>query len=346
MKPDTESSAGHPAEATQDRAPEPTSWGKALGIAIGLAVLVGALVTAFAWPASETRPRDVPVAVVGPPEAVALVDQQLSSVMSGAFDVEAAPDADTARELILDREVYGAIVLDPAGPPQLLTASAASPAVAQVLQGVATQMAQQGTGASGPQVEDVVPLPDDDPRGTGFAAAALPMTLGGLLVGVALSFGVAGAARVVTGALVASAATGLVTALVVQVWLGSLEGNYWVNAGVIAFTVAAIASTLIGLNAVLGRPGIGLGALVVLLLGNPLSGVPSAPEMLPSGWGAFGQFLPPGAGGTLLRSTAFFDGAAAGVPLLVLAAWMAGGLLLAALGRRRLRMGPPALAHA
>jgi hypothetical protein len=29
--------------------------------------------------------------------------------------------------------------------------------------------------------------------------------------------------------------------------------------------------------------------------------------MLPTGWGTLGQMLPPGAGGSLLRSTAFFE---------------------------------------
>ncbi|MFW6034122.1 MAG: hypothetical protein ACOC9R_03215 [bacterium] len=347
MHPDTAGSqldSGHE-ERGQEAPPTPTPWGKALGVAIGLAVLVGALVTAFAWPASETRPRDVPLAVVAPADAVAEVEQRLSSAMPGAFDVEPAPDADAARELITDREVYGAIVLDPAGPPQVLTASAASPAVARVLEGMATQLAQQAGGAPGPQVQDVVPLPDDDPRGAGLTAAALPMTLGSLAVGLGMSFAVAGARRVIAGALVAAAATGLIAALVVQVWLGSLDGSYWVNAGVIALAVAAISVALIGLYAALGRPGIGLGALVMLLLGNPLSGIPTAPEMLPSGWGAFGQLLPPGASGTLLRSTAYFDGAAAGGPLFVLTAWLAGGLLLAAVGRRRLRFGPRALEH-
>jgi hypothetical protein len=73
----------------------------------------------------------------------------------------------------------------------------------------------------------------------------------------------------------------------------------------------------------------------MMLLGNPLSGLTSAPEMLPSGWGALGQLLPPGAAGTALRSVAFFDGAGAGRPLLVLSCWFVGGLLLCGLGALR-----------
>jgi len=48
--------------------------------------------------------------------------------------------------------------------------------------------------------------------------------------------------------------------------------------------------------------------------------------MLPSPAGAVGQLLPPGAGGNLLRSTGFFDGAAAGQHVAVLAAWVVVGL--------------------
>jgi len=85
--------------------------------------------------------------------------------------------------------------------------------------------------------------------------------------------------------------------------------------------------------ALIGAPGIGLGAAVMVLLGNPLSGAATAPEMLPEGWGTLGRMLPPGATGTLLRSVAFFDGAAIAGPLTVLAGWAAAGALLMGLGR-------------
>lgn len=54
------------------------------------------------------------------------------------------------------------------------------------------------------------------------------------------------------------------------------------------------------------------GALLMVMLGNPFSGVTSAPELLPEPFGMIGQRLPPGAGGSLPRSVAFFDGSAAG----------------------------------
>ena len=67
-----------------------------------------------------------------------------------------------------------------------------------------------------------------------------------------------------------------------------------------------------------------------MLIGNPLSGLTSAPEMLPAGWGTLGQLLPQGATATLLRSTAHFGGAGAESAILVLSCWAAVGTVLMA----------------
>ncbi|WP_234796844.1 mycobacterial-type methylenetetrahydrofolate reductase, partial [Mycolicibacterium porcinum] len=74
--------------------------------------------------------------------------------------------------------------------------------------------------------------------------------------------------------------------------------------------------------------GLGLGAALALLLGNPLSGLTAAPEMLPAGWGQLGQLLPQGATATLLRSTAYFGGAGADLAIIVLSCWVLAGLTL------------------
>jgi hypothetical protein len=96
-----------------------------------------------------------------------------------------------------------------------------------------------------------------------------------------------------------------------------------------------VAGAIAGLAAVLGPPGIGLGAIVVFLVGNALSGVSAAPELLPQPWGEVGQWLPAGAGGTLLRSVAYFDGAGGGAALAVLSGYAVVGLLLVAVGRAK-----------
>ena len=81
-----------------------------------------------------------------------------------------------------------------------------------------------------------------------------------------------------------------------------------------------------GLYNLVGKAGLGIGALVMIFIGNPFSAAATAPELLPQPVGGLGQLLPPGAGANLLRSTGFFDGAGAGEHVAVLAVWAVLGL--------------------
>jgi hypothetical protein len=132
-------------------------------------------------------------------------------------------------------------------------------------------------------------------------------------------------------------------------WTGVLAGSYLGGATAIALLTGAISATVAGLHAlavaafghrspVAGQVGIALGALLVFLIGNPLSGLAAAPEMLPQPWGEIGQFLPVGAGATLIRSAAYFDWAGGTRSVIVLASYvLVGLLLLATAGTRRRR---------
>jgi hypothetical protein len=308
-----------------------------------LTAVVAVLLIAFAWPAARSEPRDLPLAVVGPPAAVSQVSDGLERAIPGGFELQTQPDRAAAVRAIEDREVYGAIVLDPQNA-EVLTASAGGPAVAQILAQLPARLAAQQPGLTA-KVTDVVPVPAEDPRGAGLAAGALPLVLGGILAAGALTQLVRAGVVRIAAAIGFALAGGLALAAVLQVWLGSLEGDYWLNAAVVALALGATSITLLGLEWLLGTPGLGLGAATMMLLGNPLSGLTSAPEMLPSGWGALGQLLPPGAAGTALRSVAFFDGAGAARPLIVLSGWLLGGLVLCALGAVRGRDRRSEAAH-
>jgi hypothetical protein len=282
-------------------------------------LVVAVVLTLFAWPAAKLEPRDLPVGVAGPAAAVGPIEEQLSA-REGAFDLHRYGGEAAARKAIEDRDVYGAFVATPEGP-KVLTASAASAAVAQQLTHAADE--------AGAQVEDVVPA---GPQAPALASSVLPLVIAGLLVGIvaalASSRGLGKAGLVVAG----SVLTGLVATALVQGWLDVVGGDWVANAGVLSLTVLAIAATLAGLHALMGRAGLAIGALAMIFVGNPFSGMGSAPELLPEPAGAIGQLLPPGAGGNLLRSTGFFDGAGATGHLTVLAVWTAAGLafLLAA----------------
>ncbi|WP_020389525.1 hypothetical protein [Kribbella catacumbae] len=299
-----------------------------------LTAVLTVLLIAFAWPAARSEPRDLPLALAGPAQAVATAQSSLEQAMPGGFEITAVPDRAAAVKAIEDREVYGALVLDQQAP-ELLTASAGGPAVAQVLTQLSARLAAANPGMQPPKVTDVVPLPADDPRGAGLAAGALPLVLGGILGAALLTQLVKGGARRVAGAITSAITGALALAAVLQFWLGSFEGSYVANASVIALSIGAISLTLLGLEWLLGTAGLGLGAAIMMLLGNPLSGLTSAPEMLPSGWGALGQLLPPGAAGTALRSVSFFDGAGSGGSFLVLGCWLVLGLGLCGLGALR-----------
>lgn len=294
---------------------------------LGVVVLLTVVLAAFAGPTSELKPRSLPLAVAAPSaeEADAVEAQLANGFGEDGIDVVEVADRDAAVAAIEDREAYGAIVVGTDGA-EVLTATAASPLVAQLL-----GQAAQGTAAQQesppPSVTDVAPATDSDPRGAIFSAGALPLAMGGLLVGAIPSLLLRRVRDRVATAFLASAGAGLALTGVLQGWLDALSGNYWANASVIVLGILAVALPVIGLHRLLDRPGIGIIAVLVMLVGNPLSGVASAPELLPLGW--LGQLLPPGAAGTALRGTAYFDGAGIGTPLLVLLCWAGAGLALA-----------------
>ncbi|KDN75269.1 membrane protein [Streptomyces olindensis] len=318
-----------------------TSTRHVIAVVVLVPVLAALALWAFAWPAARTAPRDLPLGIAGPPAATAQVERQLER-HEGAFEIHRYADEAAARDAIEDRSVYGAVVVTPEGP-ELLTASAAGPAVAQFLQQAVAQQASAG----GTQVRavDVVPAPASDPRGAALNASVLPLALAGIAAGAVVTrLGLRGV-RAVTALLGASALVGVVATGIADSWLGVLTGDWWAEAAVLGLSALAVSGTVAGLAALAGTAGMGIAAAVVMLLGNPFSGAPSAPRMLPEPAGAIGQWLPPGAGTTLLRSVAYFDGAAATGPALTLTWWAALGLCAVLLGgslRARKESGAPA----
>jgi hypothetical protein len=309
---------------------KPTPLVRGVLLAAGVVLFQALLVVWFAWPAKNAAPRDLPVVVAGPAPAAGAIADRLRHERPGAFEITTLPDAAAADSALRDRDAYAAFVVDPAAGVRLHVASAAGPTVSTLL----TQAVQQLGGGRPVAVVDVVATPSADPRGAGFSSAFLPLLLTSLACGVALLFVVAAHAVRLIGLFTFAVLAGLVAAGAMH-GLGVLTGPYLAAAGTIALLALAVGATVSGLGAVLGPPGLGLGALLVFFVGNPISGLAAAPELLPQPWGTVGQFLPPGAGATLLRSAAFFDGAGATRPLWVLAGWAAGGLALTAFGHYR-----------
>lgn len=309
------------------------------GLLVAVTVGIGVLVTAFVWPTVNTAPRNVPIAIA-PATAASQVAAALDGeAPPGAIAIHPVADRSAAEAAIRSREVYGAIVVDPSGP-VVLKASAASPVIGQLLDQVAAVLTAQAQGVRPGTAVDVVASPSGDPRGAGLSIATIPLTIAGLVLGALLGLAARRpAARI--GALAAGAmAVGLLIGGLLHAF-GALDGGYLSEAAVIALIVGAIAAVTLGAVSRLGRAGIAPVAVVMILFGVPLSGAMSAPQMLPRFWGAFGQWLPPGAGATGLRSVSFFPEASVAGPLWILVGWLLVGLALVTLPNPRAATAVP-----
>jgi hypothetical protein len=328
-------------DSSTSTAPANTPVGRVIGVAIGLALIVGVLTLAFAWPSADMGPHEVPIAVIGDEATAEQVQGRLDEAQPDAFDVTAAADAAEATTLIEEREVYAAFQIAPDGV-TLYTATAASPTVARLVTGMADQIATQMGQATGTEVpvttEDLVALPADDPNGAGLAASGLPLAAGGIVMAALIGSAVRGSGRQIAAATLAPLAIGAGVAAVMLYVLESLEGDFIPVAGALALATAATGWFILGLRKLLGTAGIAVGAVIVMLVGNPLSGMAGAPELLPAPWGEFGQYLTPGAGATLLRSTAYFDGNGGATAIWVLAAWLTVGVVLFTVGSVRAKV--------
>ena len=320
----TESLPRHTHHAAPAHEPPPAL--RAAGIVAVLVAAIAIVAIAFAVPAAKSKPHDVPIGAAGPQAASGQVADMLDQHAPGAFDVTYYPSEDALRDAIRNRDVYGGFAVGPEGR-KLLIATGASPAVAQLLTQVGNGIAQH----AGVQLttEDVAPPTKDDPRGAGLAAAALPITLAGLLPAIALVLVLRREVWTrLTAAVVFAGLAGVTIAALLRYVLGSIDANFWGVAGGLTLGLLAAGLAMLGLGSLFGRAGLAVGSLLAVLLGNPMSGLTSAPELLPSGWGALGQWLPQGANATLLRSTAFFGGAGATMAIVVLSLWALAGLTL------------------
>lgn len=318
-------SQGHPGDSSHSQAR------KAVGLVLALTAGLSLVLALFVGVAVNSGPNGIRLAVAGPPAAVEQIRAGLAqSAGPDAFEVTVVGDESAARSALADRSADGAIVLGPTGP-TLLTAGAGSPAITQLLTSAAARMGE--TPAAGPAVLDVIPLPSTDSRGVGLTAGSFPMIIAGLALGAASALALRSRRWVLGTAVGGAMAIGISFAGVLA-WLGVSAGNYWAEASAISLTVASSALVVAGLVRLVGAAGAGLGALLLVIIGNPLSGIATSPRLLPAPWGDLGQWLPTGAGGTLLRTAAYFPGASVWEPVLILLGWAVLGAVGVIVGRR------------
>ena len=318
---------------------KPNYMAPVIQISVMVTLIVSTILTIFAWPVATATPKDVPVGITAAqPAYIDVVKAQFEKVQPGAFRFIEYKDVAAAKDAIAHREVYGALII--ADSPQMIIASGASPVMAQLLTTVSSELGAQLTSASGIKVidfaiEDVAPLGTKDPRGLGLTAGSLPLIIAGIVVGILGTLRLRRTGQRFAVAGIAGTLAALSIVAILNLWLGSLQGNYFLEVLVVALGIAAVSLTVMGAAALIGRPGM-LGVIgLFFIIGNPISGVGVPQELYPTGLGAFGQFLPLGAEVNLLRRISFFPEASTLGQWSVLVAWLVVGALLVFLAGAR-----------
>ena len=294
-------------------------------IVIGL-MIAGLYVWLFAAAFSQPQPHALPVGVVGPEPAVAAITAGLDKNAPGAFSVTTYESADAARAAIDDRTIAGAYIAGP-GAPQILVASGNSAASAGAISGAFGAIAK-ATGAV-PTVTDIHPLTSTDPQGVVPFFLILGVSQTGLLYQMITGFMPFRPSRRVRLAAmtVFAIVAGLTAACAYGLVLG-FSSSFWLLALTCIGVAWAVAAPTAALQSMFGLPGVGLAALFFMMLGGSSSGGMTGAPFAPDGFRQLAAIMPNGVGLFSVRSALYFDGAAMLVPLLILAAWIVGGLVV------------------
>jgi hypothetical protein len=295
--------------------------------------VAAALVALFAFSAifveafNAPHPHRLGIGVVGSAGTANRLQRGLDAQARGAFHVRGYADEAAGRHAVAHADVRAVFIPGSSGDRLLVATASSVPSAQLVTESFRSLAAQTNTPLA---VRDVVPLPAHDRFGLSSVFAVVGTLIPSLAFGALLAF----LARDVSPRLRWSAVggyavlAGLVVGLNVDLLIGALTGAFAGVALVAGLLALAVASTVHGLTRVAGPAGLVTAVALLLLLGFPSSGGAVTPQLQPSFYGAIAAWLPPGAALTAFRNVVYFDWAHTARPLLVLAAWAAGGLAI------------------
>jgi len=297
---------------------------------VGGLLLLFSLIALIGSAIRDPHPHDIPVGLVGPPAAVQQMSAAFGSAAPGAFQLTSYASEAEARAALDSRTVDGFLVIGPS--PRLVVAGAAGDAATGVMTAAFTN-AFKAQGAT-LTVETVHPFTTGDAHGLILFFVVVAVIVSAL-VSQALVFAIANDAgfgeRIVV-VIAFSVLAGLV-GMGTATWLaGDYGSGFWTAVGLVTLAAAAVSAVVAGLARLLGPPGLALAGLVVILLDLVSSGGPVGSQLLPDFYRWLAPWMPAGQLYSSLRGALYFDGAALGTPLAVLAAWLVGGLVLMWLG--------------
>jgi len=313
-------------------------------LVVGVFALQLLFITSYVGALHSPRPSDVPFGVVAPQQVSAGLMDRLKKLPGHPLDPRTVADPGTARDQIMNRDIDGALIVDPrGGTDTLLVASGGGKVLAATLQATFTEL--EGANRRTVRTVDVAPSSAHDFNGLSAFYLVIGWCVGGYICAAILAISAgsrpANKERAVIrlGVLALYAILGgLGGAVIVGPILGALPGSVAALWGLGALVVFAVGAATLALQAVFGIVGIGLAILLIVVAGNPSAGGAFPLPMLPPFWKAIGPALPPGAGTWAARSIAYFKGNDLTVSMLVLSAWAVIGsaitLVMASLRRK------------
>ena len=295
---------------------------------IGGLLIVVAFIGLIGTAIRSPQPHDIPVGLVGPAPAAQQIESSFGANAPGAFQFTTYASEQDGRAALDARTVDGILVLDTG---TLMVAGAAGDGATGVISAAFTNVFKaQGKALT---VETVHPFPSGDAHGLILffvVVATLISTLAaqailfatGTAAGLGLRFGFIPVYGVLVG----------LTAMGIATWIaGGYGDGFWAATGLVALASMALGAMVGALVRLLGAPGIGLAALV-MLLSLVSSGGPVGSQLLPDFYRALAPWTIANEAYSALKGALFFGGAALAGPITVLAGWLVVGLALLWLG--------------
>jgi hypothetical protein len=278
----------------------------------------------------QPEPHGVRLDVVGGGPQVAVLAQTIQDELGDRAAVRTVPSVAEARDALAHREISGAYVPVPTAPTLLLAGAASDTTAVTVERMLAPVALAQGLPLT---VEDVAPADGSDPTGQGIFFYLVALSVGAYSAAIAIG-AAGGRLPLRTRGLLGVGAAGVIT-LLSTVVAGPLYGALPSSSGAIGLLAWVYASAVVligvGLHTFLGRwTTVTLVALFVMLNFTSSGGV-FAPELQPGFFASLHSFW---IGSGLVeagRTLEYFPDLGIGRDVLILALWLAAGVLLLAL---------------
>jgi hypothetical protein len=308
----------------------PASLSPRILVALTIVFVAGVFVFAGVYTATQHKPvpHQVRVGVVGHDTLLRLkVALSLPPLKSSYFNLIEYKTSADLRTAIKDRKIYAGF-FNQGKKAVLIIAPASGKLLSDNLVMTATDLLARLNIPL--EVQNLVPLGKGDTSGLSSYTFQYGLLVPSFFFAMLLFMFAHGASLYWRLGLIAgySVAAGFVGALTVDQVIGALPGHFLALVGLGALFAAAAALATYGMASLGSWVGLGLAAVLLILVGNSTGGGSLNQEFLPNGFRSLGQAFPNGAFIRTVRDTVYFHGHNTGQSTIVVALWAVGGLAL------------------